>query len=137
MDLCRWIQWGRAVAGVAAVVVAAGLTGCATPATPKTAEEIVQARAQQKWDAMVKGDIESAYKLMSPGSRAVLSLEAYRGSLRVGFWKAAKAQRVTCASAESCTAEVEIEYEFRGARMKTVLPETWVKQDADWWFVQQ
>jgi hypothetical protein len=118
------------------MVGAIGLAGCAAVG-PKSAEEAVQVRAQQRWDALVKGDTEAAYRYLSPGSRAVMTYEAYRGSVRVGFWKAAKVEKVTCASAESCAAQVEIEYEFRGSRLKSPLVETWVKQDAEWWFVQQ
>ena len=110
------------------------LAACA--ATPeKSPEEAVVARAQGRWDALVKGDIGAAYGYLSPGSRAVLDAESYRDSIRRGFWKAAKVQRAECSTADSCEALVEIEYEYRGSRVKTPLRESWIRQEGTWWNV--
>ena len=121
---------------VAAILVT---TGCATPpaAPPKTAEQVVAGRAQGKWDALVKGDLGVAYGYLSPGSRAVVSEEAFRDSIRRGFWQSAKVEKVVCDTAESCEAHMQIEYVVRGAKVATPLKEKWIRQDADWWFVQQ
>ena len=115
---------------VSALVLAAG---CATVAE-QSPEQVVKARAQARWDALVKGDIETAYSYLGPGSRAVNSLEAYKASVRKGFWTGAEVESVKC-EAESCEVSSRIEYQYRGGRFKTPLAETWVKQQGNWWYV--
>jgi len=119
---------------VTVTAVALGLAGCAG-IPERTAEEAVRARAQERWDALVKGDIEKAYAFLSPGSRAVIDLRSYSETIRRGFWKSARVQQVECGSAEACDATSEIEYEYRGSRIKTPLKESWVRQEKDWWYV--
>jgi len=117
-----------------AIATALVLGGCATvPERP--AEEVVRERAQQRWDALVKGDVEGAYRFLSPGSRQINTLEAYKSSIRRDFWKSAKVNKVTCTGGETCEVEAEVEYEFRRSRFKTPLAETWVKQESNWWYV--
>jgi hypothetical protein len=119
---------------LAAVAVGlAAVGGCATvPDAP--AEQVVVARAQARWDALLSGNIEKAYSYLGPGSRAVNSLEAYRVSIRKGFWTAAKVESAEC-QAETCEVHAQIEYQFRGKHIKTPLSETWVKQQGNWWYV--
>ena len=80
---------GRAILGVFAIAI----SGCAMLDT-RPPEEIVKERAQARWSAMVKGDMKVVYDYLSPGSRAVVSAEAYASQFRVGFWKAAEVDKV-------------------------------------------
>ncbi|HET7728896.1 MAG TPA: hypothetical protein VFK48_02575 [Usitatibacter sp.] len=121
---------------LAALVFLVAVAGCAV-LNPRTADEEVKARAQQRWDALVKGDLKAAYALMSPGSRAATTYESYVTSIRVGFWKSARVERVVCESKEACEAHVTIEYEFRSQRIKTPLRETWIREGTDWWYVKR
>ena len=98
-------------------------------------EEIVKARAQQRWDALLKGDLDGAYGYLSPGSRAVNTADAYKASIRAGFWKAAAVEKVLCGSEDSCEVQTQIEYVVRGSRVKTPLAETWIRQQGNWWYV--
>lgn len=124
----RWSQ--LAVLGVGAALVAS-----CTLLDSRPPEEIVRDRAQQRWDALLKGDIQGGYAFLSPGSRAVMTLDGYRTTIRPGFWKAAKVGDVKCGSAESCEVQAEIEYVVRGSRVKTPLGETWIRQQGNWWYV--
>lgn len=120
-----------------AAVIAASLavaSGCAL-LDNRPPEEIVKARAQERWDALLSGNVEAAYGFLSPGSRAVMSLDAYRSGVRQGFWKAAKIEKVQCGGADSCEAQAAIEYQVRGSRVKTPLAETWIRQQGNWWYV--
>lgn len=112
------------------------MAGCAS-VQPRTAEQVVKERSQARWDALVKGDTKTAYAFFSPGSRQVLSPEAYADTIRRGFWKAATVDTVTCSSPDACEAQVAIEYEFQGKRTKTPLRETWIREGSDWWYVQK
>ncbi|MGZ5032671.1 MAG: hypothetical protein ACXWAC_05690 [Usitatibacter sp.] len=127
---------GRITAGVVLGLALVGISGCAA-FKPRPAEEIVMERAQARWDALVKGDLPAAYGFFSPGSRAVLTQEQYSNSIRLGFWKSAKVEKVECATQDSCFAHVAIEYEFQGRRTKTPLGETWIREGSDWWYIQK
>jgi hypothetical protein len=120
------------IVGFAFSVVA----GCAMlDSRPK--EEVLKERAQQRWDLLVKGDVKGAYEFFSPGSRAAVSSEAYAGSIRVGFWKAARVERVECEKPDVCDVHTVIEYEFKGSRIKSPVKETWIKEGSSWWYVQK
>jgi hypothetical protein len=112
------------------------VSGCAA-LDLRDADAVVKERAQARWDALVKGDTSAAYQYLSPGSRAALTRDAYAGSIRQGFWKSAKVDSVKCESADSCDAQVTIEYEFQGRRMKTPLRETWIREGSEWWYLQR
>lgn len=119
---------------VTLLAVLGWLGACAvTPGQP--VEQAVKARAQQRWDAVLKEDLDAAYGFLSPGSRAVTPQKGYRDSFRSGFFKSATVESVKCASPDSCEAQVAIEYGFRGSRIKTPLAETWIRQDGNWWLV--
>ena len=119
-----------------ALALGAALAGCAAM-QPRAPEEAVKARAQARWDALLKGDVKAAYAFLSPGSRAVNTQEAYGGSLRSGFWKSAVVEKAACDAPDACEAQVTIEYEFQGKRTKTPLRETWIREGTDWWYVQK
>ena len=126
----------RIAVRLAAGILAITLGGCAATA-PRSAEVIVKERAQARWDALVKSDINTAYGYLSPGSRAVASVFDYAASIRRGFWKSAVVEKVECGSAQSCEVSATIEYEFMGSRTKTPLRETWIRDGSDWWYLQK
>jgi hypothetical protein len=120
---------------VAVMLGATFLAGCATfGAKP---EEVVKARAQARWDALLKGDARAAYEFFSPGSKAVLDFQSYDASIRHGFWKSAMVESVACESQDKCEAQEQIEYEFQGRRAKTPLTETWIREGGNWWLVRK
>ena len=113
-----------------------GIAACAS-IDQRGPEEGVVKRAQERWDALVKGDLKTAYGYLSPGSRSVMDLANYESTVRRGFWKSAKVDKAVCAVQQSCEVYVTIEYEFRGGLTKTPLRETWIQEGPDWWLVQK
>lgn len=99
-------------------------------------EQIVAERAQQRWDAMVAGDLTKAYGFLSPATRQVVTLVGYSSSTRAGFWKKAKVERVECPTAELCHVHLTVEYK-RGSTIATPLRESWTKSQGEWWYVQK
>lgn len=126
----------RIVTGFFAALMLSGVLGCAA-LNPRDPADAVKERAQARWDALTKGETRAAYEYLSPGSRAVLTPDAYASSIRQGFWRSAKVNSVTCATAESCDVGVTIEYEFQGRRTKTPLRETWIREGSEWWYLQR
>lgn len=138
----RWTSM-KLVVGQGSKAVAAGsilaaflVASCGTAPTREEAspEVAVKQRAQARWDAMVAGDLPKAYSYMSPASREVISLEAFRNSVRLGFWKKAEVTGVTCEK-DACDVVVQLTYSYRGSTTQTPARETWVKSDGAWWHV--
>ena len=84
------------VAGLAYAMLSA-LPGCAT-LEPEESEKwresqrpVLKARAEARWDALIKGDIEKAYIYTTPEYRAVVNLQQYKGKYgRVLDWRGAR-----------------------------------------------
>lgn len=112
------------------------LAGCGT-LDLRDDDVVVKERAQARWEALVKGDIRTAYGYLSPSSREAMTSEAYAGTLRQGFWRSAKVDSVKCAAKDNCEAQVTIEYEYQGRRTKTPLRETWIREGSEWWYLQR
>lgn len=129
-------SWSRIAASVVLSVSVVGASGCAI-FKPRSPEAIVMERAQARWDALVKGDTKTAYEYLSPGSRSIMTAEQYDLSIRKGFWKSAKVEKVECAAPDSCFAHVAIEYEYQGRRIKTPLGDTWIREGSDWWYIRK
>ncbi|MEO7797274.1 MAG: hypothetical protein ABIY47_06065 [Opitutaceae bacterium] len=120
-------------------VVTLAMAGCAAAPEQRidkrSDQEIVAEKSKQRWKALLAGDLKSAYELVSPAGRSVLTYEGYKNSLKPGFWKDARVNKVVCASPELCEVRLEIEYEYAGRRTKTPFAERWIKQDSNWWFL--
>jgi len=117
-------------------VVVVVLGGCALM-EQRPAEQQVQERAQARWDLMLKGDLTGAYEYMSPGTRAVMTRDQFASSVRTGFWKAVKVDKVVCETPASCEAHLTVDYEFRGSPVRTPAKETWVKDGSTWWYLRK
>jgi hypothetical protein len=130
------LDFRSALAGIFLGLAAAAVGGCAL-LDSRPPEEVLKERAQVRWDALVTGDIKGAYQFLSPGSRAVLTSEAYASTIRAGFWKTAVVERVSCEKPDVCDVHGAIEYDHRGSRIKSPVKETWIKEGSSWWFVQK
>ena len=129
-----------------AVVAVVSLSGCGTTSPLQSTAKVemdadavsrlVMGRAQQRWDALVKRDMDAAYQLISPAGRSLMSLEDYRPRVNTGFWRGAKVTQADC-SAEIC--EVTVLVDMVVERVKFIKPvkETWILDAGKWWFVYQ
>lgn len=131
----------RRAALLLAAAATALLTACAS-APPATPEQAVQARAQARWQALVKHDFKTAYGYFAPSYRAVTSFERYKEQLNGGApWVKASVGRVRCESDEKCIASIRIEgkpvasMHFRG-NIITGVDETWLLEEGQWWLYQ-
>jgi hypothetical protein len=119
------------------------LTACA--GTGKTKHHPVEERAQERWDALLKGDFDTAYTFYSPGYRSANSRVDFEISYRtrkVAIYQA-MVQGSDC-SAEACTVSTEVGYRVGSPvpgvskwDSTSILQERWVKTEGKWWFVPE
>jgi hypothetical protein len=127
-----WILGWCVMLGV--LVGCAGIPSDGISTRSASPEEIVAERAQKRWDALVAGDVEKAYAYLSPASRQIRSLAVYRSSLKIGFWKAAKVERVLCPETRLCEVHLIIEY-VQGFTIASPARESWAQTEGQWWYV--
>jgi len=114
--------------------LAVAVSGCAT-LDSRPAPEIVKERSQARWDALVKGDLKTAYGYLSPGLRSTMTYENFVLNFRRGFWKAVKVEGVECGKPDVCRVSMSMDYVYNGTQIRTPTAETWIRDDSgNWWF---
>jgi len=124
--------------------VAIGLAGCAgMPGTlsadskPEVKQERVAARAQERWEAMIKGDLNAAYAYLSPASKATIALDLYKAKHKVGLYRKVKVDSVAC-EAEACTVNLTVTYDYKRFKgIATPLVEKWIIAEGQAWIVDR
>lgn len=116
------------------------LSGCATVGGGTPQEQVSQ-RADERWKALVAGDFSRAYSYNTPGYRAVVTPESYRGRIGGAIkWVGAETVKVNCPEATTCIATVRLDYQPLLGGIKgtfdTHIEETWLHEDGRWWIFQ-
>lgn len=133
------LMGGRSKAGWAKTMLlgALMLSGCTSlqqiGATP---EEVVQQRAQQRLNALLKWDLDKAYSFVTPGYREMYSKRHYTSRyLGAINWQDAQVQWVSCNSAQRC--KVSYTVTFKNKQLVTPLAskleEAWVNTQGEWY----
>ena len=125
-----------------AVAACAGMGGVSKDSPPEVKAAVVKERAQARWDALIKGDLDAAYAYLSPASKAATSIEAYKRQIRPGMWREVKIDGVQCET-ELCSVNLKLTYDVprSATRPKTVqgleapISERWVIENGSAWFV--
>jgi len=95
----------------------------------------VSKRVGERWNALVKHDFEAAWGLISPAGRQAFPLETYKSRIKALAWKGVEVSRVDC-EADRCSVTLSLSLDdVRTGPISTVITETWVKQDGNWWFL--
>lgn len=126
------------VKSILVIALAIGLAGCAgtgiKPNGNADSQSDVAKKAQSRWDALIEGDLAKAYTYLSPGTRSVMSLDLYKSKIRLGLWKKAKVDSVSCMQ-DQCKVAITIEYSYRDMKsITTLLEETWLQDNGNWWY---
>jgi uncharacterized protein YchJ len=115
------------------------LSACATT---QRAGGDAKSRAQERWDALLAQDLDTAYAFYSPGYRTSHSRVDFEIDLRTMRvrWTGAKVLEASC-EADLCTVQSKINYkihrpvrgvpEWNGSQQ---IAERWVRVDGQWWF---
>lgn len=126
----------RLIPGAFLTFLVMGLSGCSSPSP----EEEAGRRALERWQVLIQGDTERAYRYLSPGYRKVNSLELYRA--RIGSavqWKEASLGDISCAE-KVCEVTVNIRYRYSGPTVgnyegERPIKEKWTQVEGEWWFL--
>lgn len=103
---------------------------------------VLETRAGDRWNALIKGDFEKVYSYTSPEYRSVVSLQQYKGKYgRSVDWRMARVVNVSYDGPAVATVSVEVTYRVglpgSGGELvqtqRNVL-EKWVYKDREWWF---
>jgi hypothetical protein len=101
-----------------------------------------KSRAQERWDALLSGDLDTAYALYSPGYRSSHSRVDFEIDLRSRRvrWTGAKVLEASC-EADLCTVESKVDYKVNQPvpgvpewKSSEQIEERWVRVDGQWWF---
>ena len=125
-------------------VLIQGMAGCGTTGSVQSTSvvetgagdvsKLVTGRAQQRWNALLKADMETAYQFISPGGRSVMSLQQYRPRVNPSFWRGAKVSEASCGT-ETCEVTVLVDVLLQGVKFTNPIKETWILDAGKWWFV--
>jgi hypothetical protein len=132
----------RRLLGMLAATSLCTTVACVSISPPPTPEALVRERATQRWRALIANDMPGAYQFTPPSYRAVASLDVFKGQFgNAVIWVAGEVVSVTC-EPEKCTSVVRVEAKpLLGKRfgntLVTHVNETWLLEDATWWFFQK
>ena len=136
LGLPRWL-W---LTLVQLTLVLLTLAGCATTG-PQT-DPVVE-RAQARWNAVIAGDLETAYAYFSPGYRSTTSLIDFGVTMRTRpvKWTSAAYKDHTCEESR-CTVRFDIGFRVQkpvaGVNVydgSDVVEDTWVQTEGQWWYL--
>ena len=134
------------MAGLAWAVLST-LPGCAT-LQPEDSERwrdsqrsVLKARAEARWNALIKGDIEKAYLYTTPEYRAVVNPQQYKSKYgRVLDWRGAHVVDISYDVPTVATVSVEVTYRIdlpgTGELIETrkAISEKWIYKNKGWWY---
>lgn len=127
--------------GCALLLAVSALLLAACAATPKT-DPVVE-RAQARWNALVAGDLETAYTYFSPGYRSTTSLIDYGVTMRTRRvkWTSAAYKDHSC-EGNRCIVRFDIGFQvprpvpgLKAWDGKDVVEDTWVQTEGQWWYL--
>jgi hypothetical protein len=132
----------RPLLAILSVLVFSLLLG-ACVSTGSAKKHPVEERAQQRWDALLVPDYDTAYGLYSPGYRSANSRVDFEISQRMRKIAilSAKVESSDC-SADACTVTSLVQYRVASPvpgvnkwESGTQLQERWIRTDGKWWYV--
>ena len=123
------------------------LLSCVSLSACGSGEAAVKESAQQRWDALINGDLGAAYQYYTDAFRETVSLPLFRKqSTGVGLWNKAQVAAVQCdASGRRCNADVKVTVAMKMRGMpkpvetSDVVRETWIKEGvfSDWRYIKK
>jgi len=124
-------------------VFAVAIAGCASmggltkDSSAEAKQALVSERIYARWQALIKGDLDTAYTYMSAGSQEAMSLKVYKAKHKPGMWRAVKIESMQC-EAEICKAKMTLTYDHdRMKSIQTPFEENWIIEKGTAWYVNR
>ena len=115
------------------------LAGCSSIGTPKTAEELVAQRAQERLDALMVGNFEKAWEYTTPAFRQSSNISRYASRyVGVSNWTNAAVDKVACEE-EKCNVTISVTYQMVRPNIENTRPlnEVWITAGGDWYIYEE
>jgi len=147
--LSDWIsessRWARKPASSLVITLSVLiLSACSGPTTkPDDPGKVIVERAQNRWDALLAGDYESAYEYYSPGYRSTKSLIDFAIDIRTRRvrWTSAEYVDHSC-NENACTVNFRVGFVVNKPvqgmdkwESGSVIEDKWVKTQSQWWYL--
>jgi hypothetical protein len=106
---------------------------------PGSPAALVAARANKRWEHMVKHDFKAVHGFFTPYNKTITTQEAYVKEMGKGnAWLGAEVVSVSC-KPQLCNATIRIDVASPmpgkfGDKITTHVDEEWVLVDGEWWF---
>lgn len=118
------------------------LTACGDDLPP---EEAVTQRVLDRWDIRIKGETVGLYDFLSPARRQILTEKNYLNTLgSMVKYNEATVKSVQCGDETEnppsvCQVTVHVLFTYGQHNLSggTLLDETWVKEDNQWWYMPE
>ena len=91
-------------------------------------------RAQERWDALMQGELNKAYTYISPAGRAKLQAQDFRARVNTVNFRKAVVKEAIC-QLDSCDVKIAFDYVVGDIPLKQTLSEIWILDEGNWWFV--
>jgi hypothetical protein len=109
--------------------------GVSKESSAEARQAAVTQRANARWAALIKGDVDGSYQFLSPASREVTTPEQYRAKTRAAGFREVAVEKVDC-EAEICKLRLKLTYDHRMMKgLVTPIEETWVLEQGQFWLV--
>jgi len=116
------------------------LSACATT---KNKEIDIEKRAMDRWEAVLSGDLETAYEYLTPGYRSSVPLANYQRSVLTQKVKWTKAQYIESECTETiCKVRISLDFALINALRGVEyvegdqdIEESWLLIDGNWYLV--
>jgi hypothetical protein len=137
--VARWLAPTVAAAAALALVCGCASTfwGLSKDSPAAAKQAAVGKRAEERWAAIIRGDIPAAYAYFSPASRKVVPERDFAAQMSRFPYRGARVDKVEC-EAEACTVSLTLTYDNPQMRMTNVptsLQENWIIERGDAWLV--
>jgi hypothetical protein len=127
---------------VALVMLAVIFNGCSNRLfDSRTDQQIVEDRATQRWQLLIRRDFPAAYQYLSPGSRETTPENVYVGRFgNATQWLDAKQVSSNCVE-DLCQITMAVKYRIhhkyfpKGIENTREFKEKWVRSDGQWWYL--
>jgi len=133
----------NSLARLISVIACALAAACASVGNSLPPAEQVKQRAEERWKALVTGELSKAYTFNTTAYKALITVDGYRNQIRPGavVWLGAEAVRVNCSDDKKCNVIIRIDYKYvlgsvGKGKLSTHIEETWLHEDGQWWFFQ-